>query len=348
MESIPDQYIDALAIDYANNRIVVGGRTHGNNTENFWEANTIASNPSEYGFQNQFTGTNGNIHESWLGKLRLSDGTLMNCTYVAELAEGTSNLGAPHADPNLDNWPDPNTGWPDLNSTFTAKNALKVSSDGSVCVLGVGRRTITTANAYQKMVKPYYGGVSCWNSFIRVYDDKFHAPKYSSLIVGAWDTLNQSGGDNTEMFGVFKTADGVICVGRQKADTSGNALGNTIPVINQPGWGNTLPENESAVLVYYSATGLENPNDSVITGILETTNRKPDIIVFPNPASEIIYILSEFPVVSYSIIDVLGNILISGNKISSGLNISGLSEGNYQLSISTRAGTSNKRFILIR
>jgi hypothetical protein len=54
-----------------NNKLVVGARAHGNNTENLWEGNTVAANPNAKGFQNQFTGTNGNIHESWLGKLRL-------------------------------------------------------------------------------------------------------------------------------------------------------------------------------------------------------------------------------------------------------------------------------------
>jgi hypothetical protein len=91
--SLPDQYVDALAIDYAHDKLVVNGRAHGNNTENLWEGNSIAANPSASGFQNQFTGTNGNIHESWLGKLDLNDGTLLNSTYVAELFEGTGGLG---------------------------------------------------------------------------------------------------------------------------------------------------------------------------------------------------------------------------------------------------------------
>ena len=43
MESVPDQYVDALAIDYSNNKLVVGARCHGNNIENFWEGNQIAS-----------------------------------------------------------------------------------------------------------------------------------------------------------------------------------------------------------------------------------------------------------------------------------------------------------------
>lgn len=115
---------------------------------------------------------------SWLGKFQLDNGILTNSTYMAEFAEGTGSLGTPHTDPNLDGWPDPNKGWPDVNTTRMAKNNMKVSSNGDVCVIATGRRTITTANAYQKMVKPNNGGLSAWNSFVRVYDSQFHVPKY--------------------------------------------------------------------------------------------------------------------------------------------------------------------------
>ncbi|HNP99295.1 MAG TPA: hypothetical protein PKK99_09580, partial [Bacteroidia bacterium] len=317
--SIPDQYVDALAIDYESNKLVVGARAHGNNTENLWEGNTIAADPFAYGFQNQFTGTAGNIHQSWLGKLRLSDGTLLNATYMAELAEGTGALGTPHPDPNLDGWPDPNTGWPDLNTTRIAKNNLKVTSSGDVVVLAVGRRTITTANAYQKMVKPYYGGKSAWNSFVRVYDDAFHAPKYSSLVVGVWDTLTQSGGGNTELYGVYKTSRGVICVGHQNADTSGNALGNAIPVIHTPSWGSNSPSNESAILAYYEAANLYNSNDSLITQTDEfPLSYSSEVKVFPNPSNGEVFISIQqnYPVKDeyyFSIQDLAGRLIQSGN-----------------------------------
>ncbi len=289
MVSIPDQYVDALGIDYSTNpdsaTLVVGARTHGNNVENFWEGNTITAIPTAHGFRNQFTGTNGNIHESWLGKLMLRDGTLLHSTYVAEYAEGTGGLGTPHPDPNLDGWPDPNTGWPDINTTRIAKNNLKVTAAGWVCIAAVGRRTITTANAYQKMVKPAFGGLSCWNSFVRVYDSDLSVPYYSSLVVGQWDTLTQQGGSNTELFGLFKTMNGIVAVGRQTADTSGNANGNDIPVTNVPSWGSSLPAGESAVLVYYTASNLVNPDDSpVITGITDANEMEKSFFISPNPA----------------------------------------------------------------
>ncbi len=356
VNSIPDQYIDALAIDYTNNKLVVGARCHGNNVENFWEGNTIAADTSAYGFQNNFTGTNGNIHESWLGKLQLNDGLLTNSTYMAELAEGTGSLGTPHPDPNLDGWPDPNTGWPDVNTTRIAKNNMKVSSNGDVCLLAVGRRTITTANAYQKMVKPYYGGLSCWNSFVRVYDSQFHVPKYSSLIVGVWDTLTQAGGDNTEMFGIYKTNLGVVCVGRQKADTSGTPIGNTIPVTNSTPWGNTTPQDESAILVFYKAANLYNPDDSIIaTEILETnfSSASDEIIVSPNPTTNKIFISFSNEKQSqenwkYKLSNLFGSTIQARVLSDQTIDLNNLAVGIYQLQIFNEKKCYTKKIMIVK
>jgi hypothetical protein len=353
--SIPDQYIDALAIDYANNKLVVGARAHGSNIENFWEGNTIASNVNAYGFQNQFTGTNGNIHESWLGKLQLNDGTLTNSTYMAELAEGTGGLGNPHTNPNLDGWPDPNTGWPDVNTTRLARNNMKVTSNGDVVVIAVGRRTITTSNAYQKMVKPFYGGQSAWNSFVRVYDEQFHVPKYSSLVVGVWDTLTQAGGDNTELFGVYKTASGVISVGRQKADASGIPIGNNIPVANVTPWGASTPSNESALLVYYKDANLYNANDSLLIASVSdlTTAKNSNFKIYPNPNSGTFNVsLNQFltinNVINYSVKDLFGNVVLSGvHHLHSPLQTN-LPNGFYILELHSDIQIGYVKFIITR
>ena len=74
--------------------------------------------------------------------MKLNDGVLTNSTYMAELTESTASLGTPHVDQNLDGWPDPNTGWPNVNSTRMAKNCLKVGANGDVCVLASGRKSI--------------------------------------------------------------------------------------------------------------------------------------------------------------------------------------------------------------
>ena len=353
--SVPDQYVDALAIDYAQDKLVVGARAHGNWNENLWEGNTIASNPSAYGFQNQFTGTNGNIHQSWLGKLQLSDGTLTNATYLAEFAEGTGGLGTPHPDPNLDGWPNPNSGWPDVNTTRIARNNMKVSSSGDVVVISVGRRTITTKNAYQKMVKPFYGGQSAWNSFVRVYDDQFRVPKYSSLVVGVWDTLTQTGGGNTELYGVYKAAGGVVCVGKQTADASGVPTGNHIPVANVPSWGASTPQNESAILVYYSAANLYNPNDDLtVTSANELPNSgKPQILVYPNPNTGSLNIsitpsLSAGHELNGSIFDVYGRLVWSGVYHPQSTLTTDLPDGLYVLKLSAGSEVFFANFIIAR
>lgn len=347
--SIPDQYVDALAIDYAEDRLVVAARAHGNNVENLWEGNTIAANTSALGFQNRFTGTNGNIHQSWLGKLRLSDGTLFHSTYVAEYAEGTGSLGAPHPDPNLDGWPNPNAGWPDVNTTYIQKNMLKVSSNGDVCMLGVGRRTITTANAYQKMVKPAFGGKSCWNSFVRVYTSDLSLPKYSSLVVGVWDTITQAGGSNTDLFGLYKTGDGVVCVGRQTADASGIPNGNNIPVINPPAWCGVTPQNESAVLVYYRASNLVVPGDQA-TGLMESVSSAyRSLYLFPNPANEVVYLRAGRDQIRFDqiqVFDVWGRLVFGIEDIQDGkMDINHLPGGTWIVRAVANGITYSGRFI---
>jgi hypothetical protein len=344
VRSIPDQYVDALAIDYAHDQLVVGARTHGNNVENLWEGNTVATNSSASGFQNRFTGTNGNIHLSWLGKLALNDGALRHATYFGELAEGTGSLGTPHPDPNLDGWPNPNSGWPDVNTTRMAKNALKVSSAGDVCVVAVGRRTITTANAYQKMVKPAFGGKSCWNNFVRVYDDALRVPKYSSLVVGVWDTLTQAGGGNVDLFGVYKTNLGVLCVGRQVANASGVAEGNNLPVVNVTPWGQATPAGESAVLVYYQAENLFDDNDLITSGLNEpeAASTRP-LRVFPNPAHDRVLVqvdgATNLANCQYQLSDGLGRKVRQGIVgAQSEVSVSGLLAGAYDLQVWSVAG----------
>lgn len=355
MESVPDQYVDALAIDYSNNKLVVGARCHGNNIENFWEGNQIASDPAAYGFQNQFTGTNGNIHLSWLGKFLLNDGTLTNSTFMGEYAEGTGSFGTPHADPNLDGWADPNTGWPDVNTTRIARNNMKVSSSGDVCVIAVGRRTITTSNAFQKMVKPDFGGLSAWNSFVRVYDSQFHVPKYSSLVVGVWDTLTQAGGGNTELFGIYKTSLGVICVGRQTADTNGIANGNNIPLANVLPWGSSSPLNESAILVYYQAGNLVNIDDSILTEISTPLShlKNEEIVSYPNPSGGRIFISFTDKNINsnewqYRMIDGFGRMISSGVLKNNLLDLSDISNGIYQLQLSNNDKNYLSKVIIVR
>ena len=356
VNSSPDQYIDALTIDYAHNNLVVGARCHGNNSENLWEGDAIATNGQASGFQNRFTGSSGNIHISWLGKFGLDDGVLAHSTYMAELAEGTSGLGTPHPDPNLDGWPDPNTGWPDVNTTRMAKNNMKIASNGDVCVIAAGRRTITTANAYQKMVKPYQGGSSSWNSFVRVYDTELHVPRYSGLVVGVWDTLTQAGGGNTELYGVWKTNQGVVCVGRQTADANGVPTGNDIPVTHVPLWGSATPQNESAILVYYQAANLYDPNDGpVITGLHQTGSNAGagDLMTYPNPVSGILHVYFPNETLAdvswkYALSDMFGRTIEQGDLVDSAIDCGRFPAGLYHLQVSGDACHFTRKILVSR
>lgn len=269
--STPDQYIDALAIDYSlalpNSELVVVARCHGNNVENFWEGNTIAANPSASGFQNQFTGTSGNIHISWLGKLNINNANLQHSTYVAEYANSPSGLGTAHPEPIMDGWPNPNAGWPTVNTTRLQKNVLKVTADGSVIVVGIGRRTMTTANAYQKMPQPAYGGTSTWNYFVRTYNADLSLPKYSSLVVGQWDTLTQQLSVNTELMNVFKLEKGLVVVGKHTGEN------NDVPISDVSTWGNATYNGESALIGYFEAVELIDAADSPISDVATPFNR---------------------------------------------------------------------------
>ena len=149
-----------------------------------------------------------------------------------------------------------------------------------------------------------------------MYENNFQVPLYSSLVVGQWDTLTQAGGDNTELFGLYKTVEGVIVVGRQKADTLGNAVGNNIPVYNVTPWGNASPSNESAILVYYKANNLYNPNDNMGTTVsTQNPAHVNEFVIYPNPFAEqsTIYFEMDQKNTAISLYDLLGNQISQDN-----------------------------------
>ena len=246
--STPDQYVDHLAIDHATGTLVVLARAHGNNVINFWSGDKVAANPAASSFHNGFTGTQGNIHISWLGKLTLDKGALRSASWVAEYQDGMSGTGKAYADPNLDGWSSHNESWPDLNTTRVS--SLEVDAEGRVFLTAVGRRTITTAKAYQKMIKKSEGS-STWNAFVRVFTPELDTLVYSSLIVGTWDPVDGKGGGNTVLSAVVPLEDGVLTVGHHEADMmTGVAKGNPIPTMSVPAWGTDKPAGESAIFAH--------------------------------------------------------------------------------------------------
>ena len=259
--SSPDQYIDGLAVDHVRNRLVVLGRTHGNNVVNFWRGNEIAASPGAAGFQNQFTGTNGNIHISWLGSHSLATGRVYASTYVAEYVEGSTNFGAAHPDALLGGWPNPNAGWPDVNTTRCGSDAgfsgeIAIGPQGEVGILCTGRRTMTTTDAHQRMGLPNATPreTGTWNDFARVYSSDLSSVRYSSMLTGAWNRSTGVGGDNTDLIGIDLAADGLRVVGRHNADASNVAIGQPVPAVNAPAWGSVAPQGESAVAAKLEGT----------------------------------------------------------------------------------------------
>ncbi len=284
--STPDQYVDRLAIDYANDQLVVAARCHGNNVVNYWAGDSIAANASASGFQNRFTGTNGNIHLSWLGKMTLTSGTMRHATYVGEFVEGSNNIGAALTNLNMDAWPNPNAGWPNLNTTYI--NALQVSATGLVNIIGTGRRTMTTRNAYQKMPNPTSADKGSWNQFVRVYAADLSRPLYSSLLTGAWDITTGAGGDNTELKGIFKINEGVLIAGFHKVDTNNVAIGVPIPQTNAL---RPAPQSEDGIRGRFVADSIRTVERVVFTDVAEVSRELAIALqVYPNPTSEILHI----------------------------------------------------------
>ncbi len=256
--SPPDQYVDGMAIDYANDRLVVVARTHGNAVDNLWRGNAISLSPAANAFNNQFTGTNGNIHISWLGKFRLSDGRVTAATYVAELIEGTTNFGGAHPDPLLGGWPNPNQGWANVNTTRCGADSgypgeIAVAADGAVAILCKGRRSATTIDAHQRMPLPNASSPQpgAWNEFVRVYQPDLGGLRYSSLLTGVWDPQTAAGADNTRLVGLALKDDAVYVAGWQTAN-SGSPNGNPIIATGVPVWASSIPQNQAAILARLS------------------------------------------------------------------------------------------------
>ncbi|MHC5055395.1 MAG: hypothetical protein ACYTKD_11830 [Planctomycetota bacterium] len=248
--STPDQYVDYLTVDYATNALVVQARCHGNNVINFWSGNAVAARPGAETFHNGFTGSGGNFHIRWLGKLELGEGELRACCYLAAYAAGKQNFGKPYADPNLDGWPSHNSGWPRLNTSGC--NGLEVDSKGRVYIVGLGRWPVTTRNAFQKMYRPDEGK-SKWADFVRVYTPNFETVAYSSILTGTWDPETEgTGSSSVSLKGVLPVEGGAIVVGRGgfAVSKAGEVKGaNPMPTANVPAWGSAAPRKDEAPVV---------------------------------------------------------------------------------------------------
>jgi hypothetical protein len=254
--STPDQYVDALEIDYSNHfqggSLVVVARSHGNNTYNFWKGSGA--------FQNQFTGTLGNIHYSWIGRFALNHETLISSTYLAELSEG-QNPGGSYGDPLLEGWYSLNTGWPNLNTTKTIPNSLRIDGSGNVYVIGIGRQTITTSNAYVENIKPGQESATImrtWTNFVRVYKPDFSLPLYSSLFNTTDLQDPNAGAQNTTLKAVLPVQDGLLLVGSHRLNNGYGINGS-----QSPDWGKSNSGADDAFLAFLTFAGSDSPVNNV-------------------------------------------------------------------------------------
>lgn len=199
--SEPDQKTQALAIDPSNGDILVCYWQHGNNRQ------TLLLDPS--GWLNKFTGTNGNIKITWIGRVDAESGRLKNSTYIY------SRMPSPK-----------NRGWPDLNSVTA--NAMTVDTEGRVYV--GGGTTIafpTTSNAFLPYVSEYGG-----HPFFVVLKPDLSGPVYSTY-------LSPGQGD----------VDHLSILGNSAAVLAGShqTEGVSLPVINTEGFpflSNTPPAGQ--------------------------------------------------------------------------------------------------------
>lgn len=248
--STPDQYVDALAVDHTvpadkGGAVVVLARAHGNNVNNYWTGDGILhpANPKT-AYQKKFTGKNGNIHYQWIGRMSADTGTMLHATYAGEFTEGAKfDLKTRMKEPLLAHWPDINAGWPDINTT-RIRNVISLDSAGRVHVVGTGRNTVTTKNAFQAFPSPLDAdrGTGTWADFARVYPQDLTTLEYSSVLTGAWNRADGKGGGNVTLRGVCAVPGGLIAVGDIKAD------GNEMPTTNPPAWGSAKREGAGAVV----------------------------------------------------------------------------------------------------
>lgn len=149
--SEPDQKTQSMTVDPSNGDILISYWQHGNNSR------TLLLAPD--GWLRQFTGTNGNIKISWIGRVDAATGQLKNATLLhSRLPESR------------------NPKWPDLNSVSLAK----IAADDRGRVFATGGTTLNlpvTSNAFLPSVTEYGG-----HPFFAVIKPDLSGPVYCTYL----------------------------------------------------------------------------------------------------------------------------------------------------------------------
>lgn len=149
--SEPDQKTQALQIDPSNGDILICFWQHGNNQK------TLLLDPD--GWLTKFTGTNGNIKITWIGRVDAESGTLKHSTYIYSQKPDQKNPR-----------------WPDLNSATV--NAMQVAQTGRVYVAGATTISYpTTFNSFLPSVVEYGA-----HPMLTVLRPNLSAPHYSTYL----------------------------------------------------------------------------------------------------------------------------------------------------------------------
>ena len=237
--STPDQYVDELAVDYskpvAEGELVVLARAHGNNVSNLWNGIPGKS------FMPRQTGTRGNEHYHWIGRLKESDGAFVNATWFTGHDPFGGSFGKPFENPNLNGWPNPDSG----NANLKGANgrSLRLSPTGQVALAGKTRASITTASAFQQMTNPLVGKAP-WHNFFRIHTPDLSTVEYATAFTGTvWNPETGDGDNPTRINGLgWLPGNAIVAVGKH----SGSA--NLPPLANIPKWGVASPTGETMLV----------------------------------------------------------------------------------------------------
>ena len=111
---------------------------------------------------------------------------------------------------------------------------------------------------------------------------------------------------------------------------------------------NCPSEHSNAVFALYHNSEFSTP----YVGVPEHDGPKPEVRLWPNPATERITIESEeeFPIVSVAVADMQGTILtlLPVKDVRCTLNVHNLAPGTYIAHVQTKAGISDVKFVVVR
>jgi len=95
-------------------------------------------------------------------------------------------------------------------------------------------------------------------------------------------------------------------------------------------------------------TAMKNIRVTCITGIGKPEVENPTVLVYPNPASERLYVSADKESVRVVIRDLMGRTLIKSESDKEGLSVSWLPSGVYMIEVNTETKMSNRRFLIQR